>query len=1465
MSATTLCLEADQHLGPFVPSSCRNDFDFTLYFEQTFFSIVPAVLFMILGAGRLARLSRASVATIPSPIHTIKLTSYTVLGALQLALLAFWCFPASQRNDGSIPSAALSTATTLILAVLSHYEQLRSIRPSSLLNLYLFISILFDATQARTLWLRGTGGGWIRVVFTVSLAVKLLLIALEAREKEPIPKIKGCRLSPETTASVFNRSVFWWLNQLFWSGYRNPLALSDLYPLEPDMSSIKLGEGLAKVWAQTQQSRKYCLLIAVASALRWPLLIPIPARLALIGFKYCQPFLLSAAVNYIEQPEDLRSRDVGFGLIGATAIIYVGIALSTGIYNFKVYRATTMIRGSLVSMIYRKTLQIRLSDASTSAALTLASSDVDRIGLSLESAHEIWASSIESVIAIVLLQKELGWACIAPVLLAFSATAGNSWIARYVPKRQREWGAAIQKRVAITSSVLRNMKSVKMMGLSDKVGRIIQTSRVYELDLSKRYRSFFAYMTILASIPVQLSAPLTFLIYIVGVQWYSSDDIVARAFYSLSLIQLLTTPLQKVLSSLPTFAASLGSFQRIQAYLVLGDRIDERILEMSPAPSVSYSRTNIRQDDIAMDDINSIGSVSQADSRDFAISCRNGNIAFSPASKLILHDIDITCAKGTLTMVIGPIGSGKTVLMNAILGEMVIVEGSLTSSFSQIAYCPQTPWVINATIKENILDHTPFDEKWYNTVLWSCALDDDIKYMPAADNTAVGSRGITLSGGQKQRLSLARAVYARKRLVILDDVLSALDARTEKLVFERLLSQHGLFRSHRTTVILVTHSLQQTRAADQIVRLGQDGHVVQHGTFEDLNLQDGCVQDLNIQLVEQRESDKEKKIGATIEVVSAKPVVKPILVASAAISDSDERKMRARSETATFTYYFKSIGANRAAWFLLMTVTSVFCTNFPQIWVLWWTDSKIQSNATFLGVYFGFAVGSVLANAAAIWSMMIVIVPISAARLHWQLLDAVLHAPLSFFSSTDSGTTLNRFSQDMSLINSRLPVSTMQATTMAFQALAQIALMATGSTYFAAFIPICLMATWMVQKFYLRTSRQLRLLDLELKSPLFSSISETLEGMSTIRAFGRQAQYEARNQQRLDNSQQPIYLLYCIQRWLNFVLDLIVAALAVLLITLATQLPMTTSGAALGVAMLNVLGFSQSLAQFIYFYTDLETSLQAVARVKDYVETIEPEDPSSLTLTSPPRDWPAQGSIDIRGITASYTKESDPVIKDVSILVQPGQKIGICGRTASGKSSLLSALFRLMELRQGQIYVDGFDLSTIPRQAVRSSLIAIPQEPFLLPGTVRFNVSPVESVADEQIISTLERVGLWALVQQHQGALDGDMAALALSHGQQQLLCLARAMLRPGTILVLDEATSNVDQATDEKMQQIIREDFRDRTVLTVAHRLSTILDSDQVIVMGEGIVVESGPPTELLAKRETFWELYRSQTTNFV
>ena len=405
-------------------------------------------------------------------------------------------------------------------------------------------------------------------------------------------------------------------------------------------------------------------------------------------------------------------------------------------------------------------------------------------------------------------------------------------------------------------------------------------------------------------------------------------------------------------------------------------------------------------------------------------------------------------------------------------------------------------------------------------------------------------------------------------------------------------------------------------------------------------------------------------------------------------------------------------------------------------------------------------------------------------------------------------------------------------------------------------IPGLVLVVYLIQKVYLRTSRQLRFLDLETKSPLYSHFLETLEGLSTIRALGWQERFMKVFISRLDASQRPYYLLYCIQRWLILILGLLIGAMAVTVVALAINLQSTTNGGLLGIALNGILNFNTSLQGLMQFWTQVETSLGAIARLKSFEAATLPEDKPEETLI-PNADWPTTGSIEFHNVSASYNL-TIPALRDITLRISSGSGVGICGRTGSGKSSLFSALLRLLDLDSGSIKIDGIDLSTVPRELIRSRIIAIPQDPFILTGSVRLNLDPASTVPDVSLIAALTKTRLWGIIEAR-GGLDAEMNLQPLSQGQQQLFCLARAMLRTGSkILVLDEATSNVDAETDQLMQRVIREEFRECTVLTVAHRLNSIMESDQVAVMEGGRVVEFGNPKELMARPSAFRELQR-------
>jgi ABC-type multidrug transport system fused ATPase/permease subunit len=424
------------------------------------------------------------------------------------------------------------------------------------------------------------------------------------------------------------------------------------------------------------------------------------------------------------------------------------------------------------------------------------------------------------------------------------------------------------------------------------------------------------------------------------------------------------------------------------------------------------------------------------------------------------------------------------------------------------------------------------------------------------------------------------------------------------------------------------------------------------------------------------------------------------------------------------------------------------------------------------------------------------------------------------------------------------------------------ALVIVGSKYLAAGIPIAMVVVYFLQKFYLRTSRQLRLLDLQAKAPLYAHLVESGEGLATIRAFGWQKAVQADAMRLLDRSQRAHYLFFCIQRWLTFVLDMLVAVAAVVLVALAVVANASSAGG-VAIAMSNMLGFSGTLASFITSWTQLETSLGAISRLKAF-ESTTPQETEKLGACDPPPPWPSSGQVTLQNMAASYTMtqgyssssaasipDDQLVLRNLSLTIPAGQKIAICGRTGSGKSSLLLTFFRLLA-HTGTSTIDGIDTTLIPHDTLRARLIAVPQEPVLFPGSIRSNLSP-ESVtqeppSDAQLSATLERVNLLAAVQ-NAGGLDVDVAEVPLSHGQKQLLCLARAVLRKdvGRVLILDEAMSSVDEETEDLMTKVVEEEFAQHTVISVVHRMRTVRAFDRVVTLDRGSIVSDGPPSNSL------------------
>ncbi|KAL1910442.1 hypothetical protein Sste5344_003691 [Sporothrix stenoceras] len=1509
MSNSMSCTSSDGSFGPVVAAGCRGGFDFTLTFEQSILVVATA----------------------------------SALAAVQLASLVLWSKDHNARPLTAIPAAVLALAATLAVCVLSYAEHTRSRRPSIVLGIFLSLTVLFDAIVVRTLWLLQPTNTTLAAVATAGLALRLVLLVLEALPKQQKGGVNNRPASKEAISGPYSIALFWWLNALFLRGFRATLTLDDLSTLEDEFASDTLSKKMQIAWEEQtkkvslttqtgpisppQKKTVLPLFRALGSALAFPLIIPIPARLVFMAFNYAQPFLIMQATSYVQQPvdgEDDSRRNNGYGLIGAAALIYLGIAISRGQYNYHLYRSVTKVRGCLVGLIYQKTLTASSSpqspvsgnkssaDGDAKAALALMGADVDRIALTVEKVYEIGACTVEAAIAIWLLERQIGWACIAPVVLGIISFAGNSVVAARTPGRLKQWMGATQARVSLTATLLRHMRSIKAQGqTAPQAFETLQAARDHELERSAHFRLLVALMNLCGALPRLLSAPLAFALFVLP---FSSSFVqeggltAARAFTTLSLLELLTTPLGTVLQSIPQVTAAKACFDRIQDYLLREDvgstlAAEDRSSAEASGPSTPTRDIEEKKTATAREaPVKLEIPIVQLDCVSFGYPAHK----FDDAALPIIKDLSLTVNTGQLVIVVGPAGCGKTTLLKAIAGSVTPTKGRLTRRHTEMAYCQQAPWLVNTSVRSNIVGPSvgnDVDDAWYNIVREACALNDkdSQEKFPEGDEV-VGSGGAALSGGQKQRVALARAVYARKPAVVLDDVLNALDAKTEHSVFSALLAPGGLLRRGDTTVIMATSSFHHLAMAeaDLILLMHADGSSTQYRSYLDM----GSDVVAEIERLRAIPTDNRQQIYASKSTFEKKPPSpdgkkqnpmkqnpmkqnpmkqnpmkqKPKNLADKE-KEKEKEKARRSGDLRCYQTYGQSMGWTRAWIFLAIAILFAVVSKISQYWVTRFTDNVDINRGLFIGVYFLFSVVAVILSLASFWWMMIIIIPVSGSNLHKMLLTAVFHAPLSFITSTDVGVILNRFSQDMNYATAYLPISTMNTVTTVLVCIVQFAFIASGSGYLAIALPFLVGVVYLLQKFYLATSRQLRFLDLENKSPLYTSVSETVEGLPTIRAFGWARAFAADFLHRLDDSQRPVYMLYCIQRWLNLVLDLIVAALAVLLLAFATQLRSTSIGggasaaaaAALGLAMINMLGFGQSLSQFVFFYTELETSLGAIARIREYATEIVPEDgpyDRGGDLTPVADSWPEHGDIVFDHVTASYSVSdgsdaSLDVLKNVSLHIPAGKLVGLRGRTGSGKSSLTLALLGLIDLRgPGSISIDGVNLAKVRKQTIRNRITTVPQEPFFPPThshrKVLAGTRDESGLTDAEIMSALDAVGLLDHIKsqlrekdgsdeksddenKHRAILDRPMSDLPLSAGQQQQFGMASALLQQNRIIILDECTSAMDAATEARVKQLLKSpehNFAGKTVLMVVHRASMLDVCDIVVEMDNGRVV---------------------------
>ncbi|KAK3032481.1 hypothetical protein RJ639_037294 [Escallonia herrerae] len=1246
-------------------------------------------------------------------------------------------------------------------------------------------------------------------------------------------------LTPYSNASLFGILTFSWMGPLIAVGYKKTLDLEDV----PQLASVDSVEGAFpilrdKLESDSGSSSRVTTLGLVKALMftTWKEIL-LTAFLALVYTlaSYVGPFLIDTFVQYLNGRREFDNE--GYLLVLAFFVAKLVECLAQRHWFFRLQQVGIRAQAALVALIYNKglTLSCQSKQGHTSGEIiNFMTVDAERIGDFSWYMHDSWLALVQVALALLILYKNLGLASITALVATVLVMLANIPLGRLQEKYQDKLMKSKDTRMKATSEMLRNMRILKLQGWEMKFLSKIVEVRETEAGWLRKY--------------VYTSAMTTFV-------FWCAPTFVAVATFGTCIILGIPLESGKILSALATFRILQ------QPIYVLPDTIS-----MIAQTKVSLDRlaSFFRLDDLQPDVVEKLA----RGSSDIEIEIVDGRFSWDISSpNPTLKEINIKVSHGMRVAVCGTVGSGKSSFLSCILGEMPKLSGNVKLSGTK-AYVAQSPWIQSGKIVDNILFGKEMDKERYDRVLEACCLKKDLEILFLGDQTVIGERGINLSGGQKQRIQIARAVYQDADIYLFDDPFSAVDAHTGSHLFKECLL--GLLDSK--TVIYITHQVEFLPAADLILVM-KDGRITQAGKYDDIlksgsdfmelvgahkealsaldSIDAGTREDKGVESVtnvEQKEETRNDENGKEDDIIGPK----------GQLVQEEEREKGKVGFSVYWKYITTAYGGALVPFILLAQVLFQLCQIGSNYWMAWATPvSKYVAppvrSSTLIIVYVALAIGSSFCILGR--SLLLVTAGYKTATLLFNRMHlCIFRAPMSFFDATPSGRILNRASTDQSAVDLNIPFQVGAFAFSMIQLLGTIGVMSQVAwQVFLVFVPVIGICIWL-QQYYIPSARELARLVGVCKAPVIQHFAETISGSTTIRSFDQESRFRETSMKLIDGYSRPKFNTAGAMEWLCFRLDMLSSVTFAFSLVFIISIPVGTIDPSIaGLAVTYGLNLNMLQAWVIWNLCNLENKIISVERIFQYT-AIPSEPPLVIDTIRPERQWPSHGEIDICSLQVRYAPHMPFVLRGLTCTFGGGMKTGIVGRTGSGKSTLIQTLFRIVEPAAGQIVIDGINISSIGLHDLRSRLSIIPQDPTMFEGTVRSNLDPLEEYSDEQIWEVLDKCQLGDEVRKKEGKLNSTVNENGenWSMGQRQLVCLGRVLLKKSRVLVLDEATASVDTATDNMIQQTLRQHFTDSTVVTIAHRITSVLDSDMVLLLDHGLVKEYDSPAKLLKNKSS-------------